>query len=131
MEFMRTLARESEGPHYAAMQHESEEPGLLRLLSEAILGRRMIRAHYNGAMRNLAPHIVYLRRGALYLGAFNPDKNWRGPENHRLGHFNCAGLTQVSVEAAGFVPIAAFDGTAPEAEDVVLVTIDMVAEQAA
>lgn len=113
------------------MQHDNEEPGLLRQLSEAILGRRMITAHYNGAVRNLAPHIVYLRRGALYLGAFNPDKIWRGPDDHKLGHFNCAGLTQVSVEPDGFAPIAAFDGTAPEADDVVLVTIDMVAEQAA
>ncbi|QYU70985.1 WYL domain-containing protein [Leptolyngbya sp. 15MV] len=110
------------------MQHDPGQPGLLRVLSEAIVGRRMIQAHYNGAMRNLAPHLVYLRRGALYLGAFNPDKNWRGPEDHRLGHFNFAGLGEVEVSEAGFDPIAAFDGTAPEAEDTVLVTIDQPGE---
>jgi len=105
------------------MQHESGQPGLLRVLSEAIMGRRMVTAHYNGAALNLAPHQVFLRHGALYLAAFNPDKTWRGPDDYRLGHFNFAGLSEVAFIDTSFEPIAAYDGSAPGEHDAVLICV--------
>lgn len=109
------------------MQHENGQPGLLRVLSEAILGKRMVRVRYNGAALNLAPHQVFLRHGALYLGAFNPDKNWRGPEDYRLGNFNFAGLSAVELSETSFDAIPAYDGTPPNDGDQVLVSIEQAA----
>jgi hypothetical protein len=109
--------------HYGAMQHETGEPGLLRVLSDAIMGGRMVTAQYNGAALKLAPHQVFLRHGALYLGAFNPDKNWRGPDDYRLGNFNFAGLSAVELSETGFAAIPAYDGTPPGEGDQVLVCV--------
>ncbi len=99
----------------------------MRVLSDAILGRRMVTAQYNGAALTLAPHQVFLRHGALYLGAFNPAKNWRGPEDHRLGNFNVAGLSAIELSEAVFEPIPAYDGSPPGEGDQVLVCIAQVA----
>lgn len=108
------------------MQHDTGEPGLLRVLSEAIIGRRLVTVQYNGAALTLAPHQVFLRHGALYLGAFNPDKTWRSPEDYRLGNFNLAGLSEVVLADTGFEPIASYDGAAPAEHDNVLVCVSQV-----
>ena len=112
--------------HYGAMQHETGEPGLLRVLSEAIHARRLVTAYYNGAALTLAPHQVFLRHGALYLGAFNPDKTWRSADDHRLGNFNFAGLGEVTLMDNAFTPIAAYDGGAPGENDTLLVCVSQV-----
>ncbi len=84
----------------------------------------MVSVRYNGAALTLAPHLIFLRHGALYLGAFNPDKTWRSVEDHRLGNFNLAGLSEVACLETPFEPITAYDGTPPAEHDEVLVCVE-------
>jgi hypothetical protein len=112
------------------MQHEQAEAGPLRVLSEAIFARRMVSVSYNGATLTLAPHQLFLRHGVPFLGAFNPDKNWRGPEDYRLGNFNLTGLRELTVLDQAFEPIAAFDGSPPSERDQVLVSVETAAAEA-
>src|SRR3546814_18085896 len=61
-------------------------------LMEAIARRRMISASYNGNRMTLAPHLMFERRGDLFVSALNLGKNWRSEEERRLGHFKLDGL---------------------------------------
>src|SRR3546814_7661725 len=44
-------------------------------LMEAIARRRMISASYNGNRMTLAPHLMFERRGDLFVSALNLGKN--------------------------------------------------------
>lgn len=112
------------------MQHEQAEPGPLRVLSEAIFAQRMVSVSYNGATLKLAPHQLFLRHGVPFLGAFNPDKNWRGPDDYRLGNFNLTGLGELAVLDEHFTPIPVFDGSPPSERDAVLVSVETEAASA-
>src|SRR3546814_4556485 len=46
-------------------------------LMEAIARRRMVTAQYNGNRMTLAPHLMFERRGDLFVSALNLGKNWR------------------------------------------------------
>src|SRR3546814_9501365 len=55
-------------------------------LMEAIARRRMISASYNGNRMTLAPHLMFERRGDLFVSALNLGKNWRSEEEIGRAH---------------------------------------------
>ena len=88
--------------HYAAMHNEnmsesSNDPRLV--LFEAIARKRAVTAEYNGVQMRLAPHVLFERRGDLFLSAVNLTKNWRSEEEKRLGHFKLDGLGETKDSA--------------------------------
>ena len=93
------------------------EPSSEKTLFEAIARVRMISAHYNGGEIHLAPHLLFSRHGELFLGAFNPRKNWRSDEKRRLGYFKVSGLSNVVLMEDTFVPLPTFDGSLPRETD--------------
>lgn len=100
------------------MQHEmSERAQAVETLSQAIAERRLVSTCYNGTEMELAPHQIFLRHDALFVGAFNPGKNWRSPEEHRLSYFNLSGLNGVKLRDRGFRPLEEYDGALPRPED--------------
>ena len=106
------------------MQHiHNDRVHIAETLSQAISERRMVRASYNGGVMTLAPHQLFARGDALYVSAFNPGKNWRGPEDYRLGLFNLAGLSEVAIEPDSFEPLAGFDGAPPRDDDRLLLAV--------
>lgn len=62
---------------------------------EAIARTVLLTARYNGQTLTLAPHALFARRGDLFISALNLTKNWRSPEERRLGQFKLAGLADV------------------------------------
>ncbi|WP_241233477.1 hypothetical protein [Altericroceibacterium xinjiangense] len=54
----------------------------------------------------LAPHALLEMHGDLFLRALNLTKNWRSPEDMRLGQFKLGGLSEVSVLQETFEPIS-------------------------
>ena len=87
-----------------------------RTCLEAIATRKLIRADYNGAELRLAPHLLFMRHGEPFIGAFNPGKAWRSEEERRLGYFKLAGLHNLALTDEGFEPLDGAD-TSPPRED--------------
>lgn len=84
---------------------------------QAIATRHLIQADYNGAELRLAPHLLFMRHGEPYIGAFNPGKAWRSDDERRLGYFKLAGLHNLMVIDQPFEPLETADTAPPRAED--------------
>ncbi|MDP3675945.1 MAG: hypothetical protein Q8R44_12770 [Novosphingobium sp.] len=112
--------------HYAAMHNEiSSKPGgdPRLVLFEAIARKRAVTAEYNGVQMRLAPHVLFERRGDLFLSALNMSKNWRSDEEKRLGHFKLEGLGETKLTEEGFDPLPSFEAAAPQPDDKLVMAI--------
>lgn len=74
-------------------------------LMEAIVRWRIVRSQYNGELMELAPHLLFERRGDLFVGALNIGKAWRSAEEMRLGYFKLNGLSSVELTEEIFEPL--------------------------
>ena len=92
-------------------------------LMEAIARRLTVTAQYNGAVIQLAPHMLFERHGDLFVSAFNMSKSWRSDEERRLGQFKLAGLASVTLGDEGFDPLPSYEAVAPRAGDTVILAI--------
>lgn len=92
-------------------------------MMQAIALRRMVTARYNGAELRLAPHMMFERRGGLFVSALNLDKNWRSDEDPRLGHFKLDGIGEAEVKEEGFEPLPAFEAAPPHEDDTLILAI--------
>ena len=90
---------------------------------EAIVRLRAVAAHYNGELMKLAPHVLFERRGDLFVSALNLGKSWRNDEEIRLGQFKLAGLETVELLDQPFEPVASFSGAVPRPDDTLVLTI--------
>ena len=92
-------------------------------MMEAIARRRMVAANYNGNRMMLAPHLMFERRGDLFISALNLNKSWRSDEEPRLGHFKLGGLAAIELSEESFDPLPGFEATPPRAEDTPLLAV--------
>ncbi len=93
------------------------------VLFEAIARKRAVTAEYNGVQMRLAPHVLFERRGDLFLSALNMTKNWRADDEKYLGHFKLDGLVETILTDEGFDPLPSFQATAPQPNDTLLMAI--------
>ena len=112
--------------HYAAMHNEimsesSNDPRMV--LFEAIARKRAVTAQYNGVLMRLAPHILFERRGDLFISALNLTKNWRSDDEKHLGHFKLDGLGETTLTEDGFDPLPAFEAAAPQPDDTLVLAV--------
>ena len=82
-------------------------------LMEAIARQKTVEARYNGMRIRLAPHVLYERRGELFVSALNLSKAWRSADERRLGQFKLAGLGSPDLLDEGFEPLPSFEPAAP------------------
>ncbi len=92
-------------------------------LMVAIARQKAVAALYNGKLIKLAPHLLFERRGDLFVSALNMSKNWRMDEEQRLGQFKLAGLGEADVLEESFDPVASYDRAAPRSDDTLLLAI--------
>ena len=93
------------------------------VLFEAIARKRAVTAQYNGVQMRLAPHVLFERRGDLFLSALNMTKNWRSDDEKRLGHFKLDGLGETILTDEGFDPLPSFEPNAPLPNDKLVMAI--------
>ena len=106
------------------MQQTSPElPRPIDVIGEAIRDRRTISATYNGATLDLEPYNLFLRKGSVFLSAFNPRKNRRVDSDPELGTFNLSGLSEVALGDC-FDPIEALAEPAEDADRQVLIAVE-------
>ena len=93
------------------------------VLFEAIARKRAVTAQYNGVQMRLAPHVLFERRGDLFLSALNMTKNRRSDDEKRLGHFKLDGLGETILTDEGFDPLPSFEPNAPQPDDTLVLAI--------
>ena len=93
------------------------------VLFEAIARKRAVTAQYNGVQMRLAPHILFERRGDLFISALNLTKNWRSDDEKHLGHFKLDGLGETTLTEDGFDPLPSFEPAAPQPDDTLVLAI--------
>ena len=92
-------------------------------LMEAIARKKVVTAQYNGQTLTLAPHLLFERRGDLFISALNLNKSWRSDEEPRLGHFKLGGLASIELSEEGFEPLPGFEAAPPREEDTPLLGV--------
>lgn len=90
---------------------------------EAIARKRIIMARYNGNEAKLAPHLLFARRGDLFVSALNMNKKFRSLEERQLGHFKLDGLSATELTAETFDPLPSYEAAPPNDEDELLLAI--------
>ena len=92
-------------------------------LMEAIARKRVVTAQYNGQLMKLAPHQMFERRGDLFISALNLSKNWRSPDDWKLGHYKLDGLAVTELRDEEFEPLPSFEAAAPHENDTLLLAV--------
>lgn len=92
-------------------------------LMEAIACKRAIEALYNGKLIKLAPHLLFERRGDLFVSALNMSKNWRTEEDRRLGQFKLSGLGAADLLDESFDPLPSYEPAVPHIDDRLLLAV--------
>jgi hypothetical protein len=92
-------------------------------LMEAIARQKAVEAMYNGQRIKLAPHLLFERRGDLFVSALNLSKTWRPEEEPRLGQFKLAGLGSPDLLDESFEPIPSYDPSATHGDDKLILAI--------
>ena len=92
-------------------------------LMEAIARKQVVAAQYNGEQIKLAPHLLFERRGDLFVHALNMNRTWRSDEEPRLGQFKLAGLVSAQLLDDEFAPLPAFDAATPRPDDALVLAV--------
>ncbi len=92
-------------------------------LMEAIARKQAVAVRYNGEQVKLAPHLLFERRGDLFVSALNMSKAWRADEEPRLGQFKLAGLVAPQLLDETFAPLASYEALPPHPNDAVILTV--------
>jgi hypothetical protein len=92
-------------------------------IMEAIARQHAVTACYNGKIIKLAPHLLFERRGDLFVSALNMSKNWRADDERRLGQFKLAGLGAMELLDESFNPLPSYDPAAPRTDDTLILAI--------
>lgn len=107
--------------HNETSSRSGGDPRLV--LFEAIARKRAVTAEYNGVRMRLAPHVLFERRGDLFLSALNMTKNWRSDEDKRLGHFKLDGLGDTMLTDECFDPLPSFEPATPQPDDTLVLAV--------
>jgi hypothetical protein len=110
-------------PHIAAMHNAHNTDHSRIKIMEAIARGMLVTARYNGQTLTLAPHALFARRGDLFVSALNFAKNWRSPDERRLGYFKLAGLAAVEVTREPFEALPNAASLLSQAEDELLLAV--------
>lgn len=90
---------------------------------EAIARRKTVEACYNGKRMILAPHVLFERRGDLFVSALNMSKCWRYDDERRLGQFKLSGIGEPDLLEEGFDPLSSYDPATIRSSDIVILAI--------
>ena len=82
------------------------------LLRRAITRRLCATATYNKARVKFAPHILYTSHDDPFVDAQVIERDGKPPREVKLGVFKVAGLSDIRLTDAPFLPLPAFDPAA-------------------
>lgn len=94
-----------------------------QVLLEAIALKKYVVVTYNRVEMKLAPHILYKRNDSLYVDAVALEKAGQPPRELKLGAFNLAGLSGVTLADQHFEVVSLYDPTDPKYQGTTLFAI--------
>ena len=92
-------------------------------IMEAIARKHAVSARYNGGEMILAPHVLFERRGDLFVSALNLSKPPRADGEVQLGQFKLGGLGMVALTETPFEPIPSYQAVTPRLDDTLIFAI--------
>ncbi|MCE7795900.1 hypothetical protein LWE61_04915 [Sphingobium sufflavum] len=95
-----------------------------KAIFEAIALRKCLQATYNRAPITIAPHVLYRRNDSFFIDAITISRDGVPPREEKVGSFNLAGLSDVTVSDDGFVISPLFDRMDVKYRDSTLFMID-------
>lgn len=95
-----------------------------KAILEAIALRKCLQLTYNKASVVLAPHVLYRRNDSFFIDAITVSRDGNPPKEEKIGSFNLAGLSDVSVAEQGFTINPLFDRMDPKYRDSTLFMVD-------
>ena len=102
----------------------SVPPAGMPIVFEAIVKRQALAATYNRGSVTLAPHIVYTKRGELYLDAVTLERDGKPPREEKVGAFKIAGLGGLRITPRRFEASELFDPSEARYAGVTLLSIE-------
>lgn len=81
---------------YLTDKPEPTPPGATPIVLEGIVRLRCIAATYNRMAVVLAPHVLFMRNDALYVGAVTVERDGLPPREAKFGLFKLDGLVGLS-----------------------------------
>lgn len=91
---------------------------------EAIALRRRLGARYNKLALVLAPHVLYKRNDSYFIDAITITREGLEPREPKVGSYNLAGLTELTVMPETFEVHPLFDRMDQKYRDNTLFMID-------
>lgn len=80
-----------------------------KAIFEAIALRKCLQATYNRAPILIAPHVLYKRNDSFFIDAITISRDGIPPREEKVGSFNLAGLSDVTVSEEAFIISPLFD----------------------
>ncbi len=80
-----------------------------KAILEAIALKRCLAARYNKLALVLAPHVLYRRNDSFFIDAITVTREGLPPKEDKVGSYNLAGLSEVSVIDQSFEIHPLFD----------------------
>ncbi len=95
-----------------------------KAIFEAIALRKCLQATYNRAPIIVAPHVLYKRNDSFFIDAVTISRDGVPPREEKVGSFNLAGLSDVTVGEDDFMVSPLFDRMDVKYRDSTLFMID-------
>jgi hypothetical protein len=95
-----------------------------KAILEAIALRKCLQLTYNKATVLVAPHVLYRRNDSFFIDAITVSRDGKPPKEEKIGSFNLAGLSEVTVNDTGFDISPLFDRMDAKYRDATLFMVD-------
>lgn len=95
-----------------------------KAILEAIALRKCLQATYNRATVLVAPHVLYRRNDSFFIDAITISRDGNPPREEKIGSFNLAGLSDVTVSEQDFAINPLFDRMDAKYRDATLFMVD-------
>lgn len=90
------------GTMYLTEKTEPAPAGTAPIVFEAIVRKLCIAAKYNRQSLVLAPHVIFTKHGAIYVGAVTVSRDLMIPREAKMGVFKLDGLVDLRLTERSF-----------------------------
>lgn len=105
-------------------EREAAPTGPAPTIFEAIVKQRCVTATWNRDRVVLAPHVIYMRHGEMFVDAVTVARNGMLPRQERLGTYKLSGLAELKLTARDFVVSTLFEPAAERYAGAALMSVE-------
>ena len=110
---------------YLTEQPEPAPNGGAPVVLEGIVRKKCIAATYNRVAVILAPHVLFTKNDALYVGAVTLERDGQLPKELKLGLFKLDGLVGLRLDDRDFTTSNLYDAADERFAGAALMTVEV------